>query len=232
MWYLSCVQNLLNPTVFLLHLLFGNTLTWNLKLSWKKKKPIIISYRSRYSPVDCTCEVRLGAAGFVARAAEGSRGAGVTVLRLRAATSETPHLTVRPIHHLDELSHPGDGGREGENTRGRKPFKPHVSVSIKPKSAVPPATLWGSAAFRWSDKFEIIKKTFTLILGRTWAWRAGLGSSPGGWDRAAGWSRWPRPFYLTTPASGFLPTNSEHVYRCFLHMDLVCMLCLVTVILR
>lgn len=58
----------------------------------------------------CTCEVGLGAAGFVAGAAEGSGGAGVTVLRLWAATSETPHLTVCPVHHLYELSHPGDRG--------------------------------------------------------------------------------------------------------------------------
>lgn len=51
----------------------------------------------------------------MAGAAEGPGGAGVTVLRLRAATSQTPHLTVRPVHHLYELSHPEDaqdGGRE------------------------------------------------------------------------------------------------------------------------
>lgn len=67
--------------------------------------------------LDCTWEVGLGAAGFVAGAAEGPRGAGVTVLRLWATTSQTPHLTVRPIHHLYELSHPedaGGGGRTGE----------------------------------------------------------------------------------------------------------------------
>lgn len=55
-----------------------------------------------------TSEVGLGAAGFVAGAAERSRGAGVTVLRLRAASSKTPHLTVCPVHHLYELSHPGE----------------------------------------------------------------------------------------------------------------------------
>lgn len=76
--------------------------------------------------LDCTWEVGLGAAGFVAGAAEGPGGAGVTVLRLWAATSKTPHLTVRPIHHLYELSHPedaGEGGRtwkqEGREENGR-----------------------------------------------------------------------------------------------------------------
>lgn len=63
----------------------------------------------------------------MAGAAEGPGGAGVTVLRLWAATSQTPHLTVRPIHHLYELSHPEDareggreGGKEGERIKGRK----------------------------------------------------------------------------------------------------------------
>lgn len=53
-----------------------------------------------------TCEVGLGAASFVAGAAESPRGAWVTVLRLWAATSETSDLAVRPVYHLDELSHP------------------------------------------------------------------------------------------------------------------------------
>lgn len=72
-----------------------------------------------------TWEVGLGAAGFVAGAAEGPGGAGVTVLRLRAATSQTSHLAVRPVNHLDELSHPEDrrGGRrvgkEETQSRGR-----------------------------------------------------------------------------------------------------------------
>lgn len=61
----------------------------------------------------------------MAGAAEGPGGAGVTVLRLWAATSQTPHLTVRPIHHLYELSHPEDardGGRErrGEDERTKR----------------------------------------------------------------------------------------------------------------
>lgn len=60
----------------------------------------------------------------MAGAAEGPRGAGVTVLRLWATTSQTPHLTVRPIHHLYELSHPedaGEGGRDGgRSTKGRR----------------------------------------------------------------------------------------------------------------
>lgn len=64
--------------------------------------------------LDCTWEVGLGAAGFVAGAAEGPGGAGVTVLRLWATTSQTPDLTVRPVHHLYELSHPEDGGEGGE----------------------------------------------------------------------------------------------------------------------
>ena len=63
-----------------------------------------------------TWEVGLGAAGFVAGAAEGPGGAGVTVLRLGAATSQTPHLAVRPVHHLDELSHPE--GRKREERSG------------------------------------------------------------------------------------------------------------------
>lgn len=46
----------------------------------------------------------------MAGAAEGPGGAGVTVLRLRAATSQTSHLAVRPVNHLNELSHPEDGG--------------------------------------------------------------------------------------------------------------------------
>lgn len=59
----------------------------------------------------------------MAGAAEGPRGAGVTVLRLWATTSQTPHLTVRPIHHLYELSHPedaggGEGGMEGGARKG------------------------------------------------------------------------------------------------------------------
>lgn len=58
----------------------------------------------------CTCEVGLRAAGFVDRAAEGARRAGVTVLRLGAAAPQTPHLAVRPVHHLDELSHPEEEG--------------------------------------------------------------------------------------------------------------------------
>lgn len=62
---------------------------------------------------DCTCEVGLGAAGFVARAAEGPGGAGVTVLRLWAATSQASHLTVCPIDHLYELSHPEERREEG-----------------------------------------------------------------------------------------------------------------------
>lgn len=66
--------------------------------------------------VERTCEVGLRAAGLVAGAAEGPGGAGVTVLRLWAASTETPHLTVRPIHHLYELSHPGGGGQQTEAT--------------------------------------------------------------------------------------------------------------------
>lgn len=54
----------------------------------------------------------------MAGAAEGPRGAGVTVLRLWATTSQTPHLTVRPIHHLYELSHPEDAGEGGREDRG------------------------------------------------------------------------------------------------------------------
>ena len=75
--------------------------------------------------MDCTCEVGLGAAGFVARAAEGPWGAGVTVLRLWAATPQTPHFAVCPVHHLYELSHPvdeGEGGREGRR-KGRNEHK-------------------------------------------------------------------------------------------------------------
>lgn len=71
---------------------------------------------TRGAQLDRTCEVGLGAAGFVAGAAEGPGGAGVTVLRLWAATSQTSHLAVCPINHLYELSHPedtGEGGREG-----------------------------------------------------------------------------------------------------------------------
>lgn len=64
---------------------------------------------------DCTCEVGLGAAGFVGGAAEGPGGAGVTVLRLRAPATQTPHLTVGPIHHLYELSHPED--EQGKRTK-------------------------------------------------------------------------------------------------------------------
>lgn len=56
----------------------------------------------------------MGAAGFVAGAAEGSGRAGVTVLRLWAATPQTSHLAVRPVHHLYELSHPEDGGNGKE----------------------------------------------------------------------------------------------------------------------
>lgn len=56
-----------------------------------------------------TWEVGLGAAGFVA-GAEGPGRAGVAVLRLWAATSQTPHLAVRPVHHLDKLSHSDDAG--------------------------------------------------------------------------------------------------------------------------
>lgn len=67
--------------------------------------------------LDRTWEVGLGAAGFVAGAAEGPGGAGVTVLRLWAATSETPHLAVRPVHHLYELSHPEDAGEGGRTGR-------------------------------------------------------------------------------------------------------------------
>lgn len=69
--------------------------------------------------VNRTWEVGLGAAGFVAGAAEGPGGAGVTVLRLRAATSQTSHLAVRPVNHLDELSHPEDrgGGRREESRK-------------------------------------------------------------------------------------------------------------------
>lgn len=55
----------------------------------------------------------------MAGAAEGPGGAGVTVLRLWAASTKTPHLAVRPIHHLYELSHPGDPGggrRQTEDT--------------------------------------------------------------------------------------------------------------------
>lgn len=63
----------------------------------------------------------------MAGAAEGPGGAGVTVLRLWAATSQTSHLAVCPINHLYELSHPedtGEGGREesrkGRNTEQRR----------------------------------------------------------------------------------------------------------------
>lgn len=62
--------------------------------------------------LDCTCEVGLGAAGFVAGAAEGPGWPGVTVLRLWAATSQTSHLAVCPVHHLYELSHPGERWKE------------------------------------------------------------------------------------------------------------------------
>lgn len=56
----------------------------------------------------------------MAGAAEGPRGAGVTVLRLWATTSQTPHLTVRPIHHLYELSHPEDAGEGGREEHERE----------------------------------------------------------------------------------------------------------------
>lgn len=53
-----------------------------------------------------TWQVGLRAAGFVA-GTEGAGRARVAVLRLWAATSQTPDLAVRPVHHLDELPHPG-----------------------------------------------------------------------------------------------------------------------------
>lgn len=81
---------------------------------------VLISRCEMRAQLDCTWEVGLGAAGFVAGAAEGPGGAGVTVLRLWAATSETPHLAVRPIHHLYELSHPEDAGEGGKSMNGRK----------------------------------------------------------------------------------------------------------------
>lgn len=62
--------------------------------------------------LDCTCEVGLGAGGFVTGAAEGPGWPGVTVLRLWAATSQTSHLAVCPVHHLYELSHPGERWKE------------------------------------------------------------------------------------------------------------------------
>lgn len=65
-----------------------------------------------------TWQVGLGAAGFVA-GAEGAGRAGVTVLRLWAAASQTPDLAVRPVHHLDELPHPGPEDKRTTALRGR-----------------------------------------------------------------------------------------------------------------
>lgn len=69
-----------------------------------------------------------------------------------------------------------------------------------------------------------LNNKYSNSIGLTWAWTGGLGSSPGGWGRAAGWSRWPRPFYRTTLASGSL----QHVYKqiilvpCLFSDDAVC----------
>lgn len=50
-----------------------------------------------------TCLEGLGAAGFVNRAVEEAWGAWVTILWLRAPSTQTPNLTVSAIHHLNEL---------------------------------------------------------------------------------------------------------------------------------
>lgn len=72
----------------------------------------------------------------MAGAAEGPGGAGVTVLRLWAATSQTSHLTVCPIHHLYELSHPEDveaGRGEWEMKKLEENRRPQQSKNYQDK---------------------------------------------------------------------------------------------------
>lgn len=67
---------------------------------------------------------------------------------------------------------------------------------------------WERSQQHWKTScgflMDVWKVSANSSVGLTWAWRAGPGSSPGGWGRAAGWSRWPHPFCPTTPASGSL----------------------------
>lgn len=69
-------------------------------------------------------------------------------------------------------------------------------------------TWWKRSQQHWKMScgflIDVWKVSVNSSVGLTWAWRAGPGSSPGGWGIAAGWSRWPRPFCPTTPASGSL----------------------------
>lgn len=70
--------------------------------------------------------------------AEGPGRAGVAVLRLWAAASQTPHLAVRPVHHLDKLSHSDDAGggkQEGSeilriNTQ-KQQNQPGLNLNVK-----------------------------------------------------------------------------------------------------
>lgn len=73
----------------------------------------------------------------MAGAAEGPGRAGVTVLRLWAASSQTPHLAVSPVHHLDELSHPGGSEQRSKVRRcvGGQQVSPATSYfSMKSRS--------------------------------------------------------------------------------------------------